>query len=86
MLFGELEEGMLSVELAKVEGGWLWRNDMTGSRPNLGLGCLNRLVVETTNGRMESIVGGREPIAWCGSLPVVLIAVEAAWSRAPFSF
>jgi hypothetical protein len=52
----------------------------------VGLGCLNRLVVETTNGRMESIVGGREPIAWCGSLPVVLIDVEAAWSRAPFSF
>jgi hypothetical protein len=37
MLFGELEEGMLSVELAKVGGGWLWRNDMTGSWQRLGL-------------------------------------------------
>jgi hypothetical protein len=63
MLFGELGEGTLSMELVKVAGGWLWRNDMTCSRLEFGLGCLDKLVVETTKGRMDSIVGGREPIA-----------------------
>jgi hypothetical protein len=39
---------------------------MAGNRPELGLGCFGRLAVEKMKVRMESIVGGREPIAWCG--------------------
>jgi hypothetical protein len=86
MLFGELAEGMLFGELAKVTSDWFWCNGMTGNRSELGLGCLNKFVVERAKGRMESIVGGGEPIAWCGSPLLVLIVVEAAWSRAPSSF
>jgi hypothetical protein len=48
MLFGEPSE---------VVGGWLWRNDMTGNRPELGLGCFGSLV-EKARGTMESIAGG----------------------------
>jgi hypothetical protein len=49
MIFGELTE---------AEDGWLWRSNMAGSKPELGLGCFGRIVVETTKGRMESISGG----------------------------
>jgi hypothetical protein len=44
---------------------------MTGSRLAFTLGCLNKFVVETAKGRMESIVGGRSslhdvvPLSWC---------------------
>jgi hypothetical protein len=44
---------------------------MTGNRLALTLGCLNKFVVETANGRMESIVGERSPLhdvvplSWC---------------------
>jgi hypothetical protein len=31
MLSAELAEGMLSVELAEVRDGWLWRNGMIDS-------------------------------------------------------
>jgi hypothetical protein len=45
--------------------------EMTGSRLAFTLGCLNKFVVETTKGRMESIIGGRSllhdvvPLSWC---------------------
>jgi hypothetical protein len=39
---------------------------MIGSWPEVGLGCFGRLVVGKEKGRMENIVGGEGPIAWCG--------------------
>jgi hypothetical protein len=41
----------------KVVGDWLWCNDMTGSRLELGLGCSNTFVMET-RGKMDNIAGG----------------------------
>jgi hypothetical protein len=29
-------------------------------------GCFGKLVVEKVKDRMENIVGGERPIAWCG--------------------
>jgi hypothetical protein len=60
-----LPEGMLFVELTKVEDGWLWHSDMIGNKPELGLGYFGRLAVERAKGKMENIIGGWEPIAWC---------------------
>jgi hypothetical protein len=85
MLFVELAEGTLFGELAKVTHDWLWRNDMTGSRLELGLGCLNKFVVETRS-KMENIAGGGESNAWYGSPLLMHIVAEAAWRRAPSSF
>jgi hypothetical protein len=39
---------------------------MIGNRLELGLDCFGRLAVKKAKGRMDSIVGGGEPIAWCG--------------------
>jgi hypothetical protein len=75
MLFVELAEGTLFGELAKVVGDWLWCNDMTGRRLELGLGCSNKFVVEM-RGRMENIAGGGESNAWYGSPLLVLIVAE----------
>jgi hypothetical protein len=61
MLFVTLQESMLFGELAEAEDDWLWRNDMTDNRPELGLGCFGRLVVERAKDRMESIGGGGSP-------------------------
>jgi hypothetical protein len=47
--------GMLSVELAKVEDGWLWHSGMTGSILGVGFGCYDRLVAENVKGRMGNI-------------------------------
>jgi hypothetical protein len=44
----------------------LWHNDMTGIWKELGLGYVGRLAMEKTKGRMESIGGEGELIAWCG--------------------
>jgi hypothetical protein len=54
------------VELVKVVDGWLWHSDMTHNKAKLELGYFGSLVVERAKGRMENIVGGEEPIAWCG--------------------
>jgi hypothetical protein len=43
---------MLSVELMKVEHGWLWHSGMTGSMVGVGFGCYDRLVVKNVKGRM----------------------------------
>jgi hypothetical protein len=56
---------MLSVELVKVEDGWLRCSGMTGSMPGVGFDCYDGLVVENVKGRMGNIVGGGEPSAWC---------------------
>jgi hypothetical protein len=70
MLFVGLAKDTLFGELAKVAGDWLWRNDMTGSRLQLGLGCLNKFVVKTRC-RMESIAsGGVQCMVWFTSLGV----------------
>jgi hypothetical protein len=55
-------EGMIFGELTEAEDGWLWRSNMAGSKPELGLGCFGRIVVETTKGRMESISGGESTV------------------------
>jgi hypothetical protein len=65
ILFVELGEGMLFVELTKVEGGWLWHNSRIGSMLEVGFGYFHKLVVEKEKDGMGSIVGGEEPIAWC---------------------
>jgi hypothetical protein len=39
---------------------------MVHNKPELGFGCFGRLVVKKVKGRMGSIVGVGEPIAWCG--------------------
>jgi hypothetical protein len=60
-----LTRDILSVELAKVENGWLWRSGMTGSMPGVGFCCYDWLVAKNVKGRMANIAGGEEPIAWC---------------------
>jgi hypothetical protein len=61
-----LLEGILFVELVKVEDDWLWCSDMIGNKLELGLGYFCRLTVERVNGKIESIGGGGGPIAWYG--------------------
>jgi hypothetical protein len=39
---------------------------MADNKPELGLCCFGRLDVKKAKGRMGSIVGVGEPIAWCG--------------------
>jgi hypothetical protein len=56
---------MLSVELAKVENGWLWRSGMTGSMPGVGFHFYDRLVLENAKGRVGNIAAGGEHTAWC---------------------
>jgi hypothetical protein len=66
MLSTELAEGLLPMELAKVTGGWLWRNGRIDNMPEVGLGCFGRLVVKKMKDRIGNITGGEGPIAWCG--------------------
>jgi hypothetical protein len=54
------------VELVKVEDDWLWHSDMIDNRPEVGLWCFDRLATGEAKGRMENIIGGGEPITWCG--------------------
>jgi hypothetical protein len=60
-----LSKVRLSMELEKFEDGWLWHSGMTGSLPEVGFGCYDRLVSENAKGRMGNIAGGGEPTAWC---------------------
>jgi hypothetical protein len=57
---------MLSVELAEVEGDWLWRSGMTGNMPEIWFGYFGRLGLESAEGRIRNIAGDVEPISWCG--------------------
>jgi hypothetical protein len=57
---------MLSVELAKVEGDWLWCSGMTSNMPEDAFGYSGRLGLESVEGRMRNIAGDAEPITWCG--------------------
>jgi hypothetical protein len=65
MLFVELAEGVLFVELVKVEDGWLWHSGMISSMPEIGFGYLYKPVVKKSKDKMGDIIGGEEPIAWC---------------------
>jgi hypothetical protein len=79
-------EGMLFVELVKVEDGWLWCNGRIGGIPEVGFGCFDKLVVEKAKDRTGSIVDGEEPIAWCDWHLGVWIAAKAVQKLAPFFF
>jgi hypothetical protein len=61
-----LVEGVLSVELVKVEDDWLWRSGMTGNMPEVGFVYFCRLGLENAEGRMGNIASDMEPIAWYG--------------------
>jgi hypothetical protein len=61
-----LPMGTLFMELSKVEDSWLWRSDMTGNKPEVGIGYFGRRVMEKAKGKMQSIDGGGDPIAWYG--------------------
>jgi hypothetical protein len=61
-----LTEGTLFVQLTLVEDDWLWHNGRIDSMLEVGFGYFGKLAVERTNDMMENIVGGEEPIAWCG--------------------
>jgi hypothetical protein len=61
-----LTEGMLSIELAKVEDDGLWCSGMTSNMPEVGLGYFGRLGLENTKGGMGNIAGDAVPITWCG--------------------
>jgi hypothetical protein len=56
---------MLSMELVKVEDGWLWCSGMTGSMPGVDFGCYDRLVAGNGKGRVGNIAVGGEPTVWC---------------------
>jgi hypothetical protein len=61
-----LAEGMLSIELVKVEDDWLGHSGMTSNMPKVGFGYFGRLGLENAEGGMGNIAGDAEPIAWCG--------------------
>jgi hypothetical protein len=75
---------MLSVGLAKVGDGWLWRSGMIGSIPEVGIGCFGVFEVEKVRDRMVSIAIGWESTAWCGLLLWVMVGVKVEWVLAPF--
>jgi hypothetical protein len=56
---------MLSMELADVVEGKLWRNGKIDSMPDVVLHWFGRLVVKKAKDTMESIAGGEGSIAWC---------------------
>jgi hypothetical protein len=72
-----LTQGMLFVELAKAEDGWLWRSDKIGNKLELEVGCFGKLVVERAKGTMENIDCEVVVNALCGSLHSTMIATEA---------
>jgi hypothetical protein len=49
-----LADGMLFLELAKLEDGWLWYSGMIGNKSERGLGYFGKVVVETAKGMMEN--------------------------------
>jgi hypothetical protein len=77
---------MLSIELVKVVGDWLWHNGKIDSMSELGPGWLDGFVVEITKGKMASIGDEVEPIAWYDSPLWMMSALKASWRLAPSSF
>jgi hypothetical protein len=74
---------MLSGELARAMGDWLWHSNRIGNELEFGLGCLDNSVLGRTKGRMESTGYEARAIALCGSLLWLMTIVRAAWSLAP---
>jgi hypothetical protein len=72
MLFVELVEGMLSMELAKAVDDWLWRNGKIDNMLEVGLGYFGKLVVERVKDKMENIASseGGHYTVWLTSLGV----------------
>jgi hypothetical protein len=58
--------GRLFVELAEVGDGWWWRSGMIGNMSGIGPSYCGMLVSDNEGGRMGSVAGYAEPIAWCG--------------------
>jgi hypothetical protein len=54
------------VELAEVENCWKWRSDMIGNMLEVGFGYFGMLGLDNAEGRMGSVAGFAEHIAWCG--------------------
>jgi hypothetical protein len=81
-----LSRGMLFVELAKIEDGWLLRNGRIGNMPELGIGYFGMLVVGKVKGRMESTDCEAVANASCDLLLGMMIVVKAGWSLAPSFF
>jgi hypothetical protein len=65
MLSAKLVGDMLSMEFVGVVVGWLWRNGMTDSMPEVELGLFEKLVMEKVRDKMESVVDDEGSIAWC---------------------
>jgi hypothetical protein len=86
MLFVELVEGRLFVELVKAVGDWLWCSDRIGNRPELDLDCLDNSTMGGKKGKMENTSCEMKAIALCGSLLLLMIAGRVAWSLGPFFF
>jgi hypothetical protein len=78
-----LAEGMLFVELVKVMNDWLWHSDRIGNKPDLGLSCLGKFVVERAKRKMGSPGYDVRAIALCDSLLWMMIVAETTWSLAP---
>jgi hypothetical protein len=68
MVSMDMMGGMLFVELTEVAVGWLWRNGMTNSMPEVELGLFDKLVVEKARDKMESIAGDGGSNTQCGWL------------------
>jgi hypothetical protein len=80
-----LTEGMLFVELANVEDGWLWYNGRIGIRPELEFDYFGKLV-ERAKCRMGNIDCEEVANATCGLLLEKTIIADAGWSLAPSFF
>jgi hypothetical protein len=53
---------MLVVELVKLEDNWLFYSDVIGNKPQVGLGCFDRIVAEKERVRWRVLVVVRIPI------------------------
>jgi hypothetical protein len=58
--------GRLFVELPEVEDGWWWHSGIVGNMLEIGPGYFGMLVSDNVGGRIGSVAGYAEPIAWCG--------------------
>jgi hypothetical protein len=67
--FAGLVEGTLFVELVKVVGDWLVRNDRIGNKLELGLGYLGEFGMGRAKDKMESIDGEADPLLWVVHFP-----------------
>jgi hypothetical protein len=61
-----VQDGRLFVELAEVENCWKWHSDMIGNMLEVGFGYFGMLGLDNAEGRMGSVAGFAEHIAWCG--------------------